>query len=56
MPDRRSALEEGARLSPGREAECMSGDGDRVEQISEWALPWTDHMRFPHVPIERLQQ
>jgi hypothetical protein len=53
---RRSALEEGADFSPGREAERMSGDSDRVEQISEWARPWTDHMRLPRVPIKRLQQ
>lgn len=34
----------------------MSGDRDRAELISEWAHPWTDQMRLPLLPIERLQQ
>ena len=56
-PQRWDAIgaEEGADFSPGREAERMSGDSDRVEQISEWARPWTDHMWLPRVPIKRLQ-
>jgi hypothetical protein len=54
--DRRSSLEECEGLSPGREAERMSGNCDRVELISERARPWTDHMRLPLLPIERLQQ
>jgi hypothetical protein len=53
-PDRRSALEEGADFSPGREAERMSGDGNGMELISEWARPWTDHMRLPLLSIKRL--
>jgi hypothetical protein len=55
-PDRRSALKECEGLSPGRKAERMSGNGDRVELLSEWACPWTDHMRLPLMPIEGFEQ
>ena len=34
----------------------MSGDGDRVELLSERACSRTDHMRLPLVPVECLQQ
>jgi hypothetical protein len=34
----------------------MSGNGDRVELISERARSWADHMRLPLVTIEGLQQ
>ena len=34
----------------------MSGDGDRIELLSERACPWTDHMRLPRMPVECLQQ
>jgi hypothetical protein len=54
-PNSRSALKKCEGFSPGGKAERMSGDGDRVELISEWARPWTDHMRLPLLSIERLQ-
>ena len=34
----------------------MSGNGDRMELLSERARSWTDHMRLPLVAIEGFQQ
>ena len=55
-PDRRSALKHGERLSPGRKTQCMSGNGDRVELLSERARSRTDHVRLPCVAIKCFQQ
>ena len=55
-PDRRSALKECERFSPGGKAQRMSGHCDRVKLLSERARSWTGHMRLPLVTIECLQQ
>jgi hypothetical protein len=55
-PDRRSALKNCEGFSPGGKAQRMSGNGDRMELLSERARSWTDHMRLPLVAIEGFQQ
>ena len=55
-PDRRSALKNREGFSPGRKAQRMSGEGDRVELLLERACSRTDHMRLPFATIECLQQ
>ena len=54
-PDRRSSLKQCEGFSPGGKAQRMSGNGDRVELISERAHSRTAHMRLPLLSIERLQ-
>jgi hypothetical protein len=55
-PDRRSALKQFEGFSPGGKAQRMSGNGDRMELLSERARFRTDYMRLPLVTIECIQQ